>query len=92
MEEYKIRSILKTLTWRITASLDTFVIVWIITGEWEMSVSIVGFEVITKTFFYYFPERLWNKIKWGKKMVVVILTFVLFPQQNKLQSHLLQPF
>jgi len=54
MEEYKIRSILKTLTWRITASLDTFVIAWIIT-------------VITKTFFYYFHERIWNKIKWGKK-------------------------
>jgi len=34
MEEHKIRSILKTLTWRITASLDTFVIAWIITGEW----------------------------------------------------------
>ena len=51
MEEYKIRSILKTLTWRITASLDTFVIAWIITGEWGMGASIAGFEVITKTFF-----------------------------------------
>ena len=67
MEEYKIRSILKTLTWRITASLDTFVIAWIITGEWGMGASIAGFEVITKTFFYYFHERIWNKIKWGQK-------------------------
>ena len=35
MEQTK-RSILKTVTWRITASLDTFVIAWIITeiGKW----------------------------------------------------------
>ena len=86
------RSLLKTLTWRITASLDTFVIAWIITGDWKMGGSIAGIEVITKIFFYYFQERIWNKIKWEKKMVVVILTFVLFPQQNKLQLHLLQLF
>jgi len=90
--EHTKRSLLKTITWRITASLDTFVIAWIITGDWKMGGSIAGIEVITKMFFYYFHERIWNKIKWGKKMVVVILTFVLFPQQNKLQLHLLQLF
>ena len=41
MEEHKKRSILKTLTWRITASLDTFVIAWIITGDLKMGGSIV---------------------------------------------------
>ena len=67
MEEHKKRSILKTLTWRITASIDTFVIAWIIAGDWKMGGSIAGIEVITKMFFYYFHERIWNKIKWGKK-------------------------
>ena len=33
MEELKKRSILKTPTWQITASLDTFVIAWIITDD-----------------------------------------------------------
>ena len=61
------RSILKTITWRITASLDTFVIAWIITGDWRMGGTIAGIEVLTKMFFYYFHERIWNKIKWGKK-------------------------
>jgi hypothetical protein len=45
------RSILKTITWRITASLDTFVIAWIITGDWKMGGSIAGIEVVTKCFF-----------------------------------------
>ena len=38
------RSLLKTITWRITASLDTFIIAWIITGDWKMGVSIAGIE------------------------------------------------
>ena len=38
--EHTKRSLLKTITWRITASLDTFVIAWIITGDWRMVGSI----------------------------------------------------
>ena len=66
MELFK-RSLLKTITWRITASLDTFVIAWIITGNWKTGGAIAGIEVITKMFIYYFHERVWNKIKWRKK-------------------------
>jgi len=40
---------------------------WIVTGDWRMGGSIAVIEVITKMFFYYFHERIWNKIKWGKK-------------------------
>ena len=65
--EHSKRSLLKTITWRITASLDTFIIAWVITGDWKIGGSIAGIEVITKLFFYYFHERIWNKIKWGKK-------------------------
>ena len=57
-EEQKKRSIVKTLTWRITASLDTFVIAWIITGDLKMGGTIAGIEVIPKMFFYYFHERI----------------------------------
>jgi uncharacterized membrane protein len=67
MEEQKKRSIAKTLTWRITASLVTFLIVWIITGDWKIGSSIAAIEVITKMFFYYFHERIWIKIEWGTK-------------------------
>ena len=61
------RSVLKTITWKITASLDTFVIAWILTGDQKLGGSIAGIEVLTKMFFYCFHERVWNKIKWGKK-------------------------
>ena len=58
MKEHKKRSILQTLTWRITASLDTFGIAWIITGDCKMGRFIADIEVITKMFFYYFYERI----------------------------------
>ena len=57
MEDHKKRSILKTLTWRITASLDTFVIAWIIAGDWKMGGSIAGIEVIAKMFFIIFMKE-----------------------------------
>ena len=56
----------KTLTWRVLATTDTFIIAWIITGEWNWAGAIAGMEVVTKMFLYYFHERAWYKyIKFG---------------------------
>ncbi len=60
------RSLIKSITWRIIASLDTFVIAWFITGEISWASSIASLEILTKTFLYYFHERGWNCIFWGK--------------------------
>ena len=59
------RSLIKTLTWRILATTDTFLISWIITGYLTLASAIAGIEVITKMFLYYAHERGWSKIKWG---------------------------
>ena len=59
------RSLIKTLTWRILATTDTFLISWIITGYLTLAGAIAGIEVITKMFLYYAHERGWSKIKWG---------------------------
>ncbi len=59
------RSILKTLTWRILASLDTFGIAWIITGSLWAGASIAGIEIVTKLFFYYLHERAWSHVNYG---------------------------
>lgn len=60
------RSMVKALSWRILGTLDTILISWIISGNLNIAFSIGSVELITKTFIYYFHERLWNKIKWGK--------------------------
>ena len=59
------RSLVKTLTWRILATTDTFLISWLITGRLTWATAIAGIEVLTKMVLYYAHERGWSKIKWG---------------------------
>jgi uncharacterized membrane protein len=67
MNESKRRSILKAVSWRIFASIDTFLIACLISGSVSTSSWIAGIEAFTKVFLYYFHERLWNKVSWAKK-------------------------
>ena len=57
-------SISKTITWRILASLDTFILSWLITGSVTAGASIASLEVLTKMFLYYGHERQWEKPRW----------------------------
>lgn len=59
------RSLAKTLTWRVTATFDTFLISLFITGSFAWASSIASIEVLTKMFLYYGHERLWSRFNWG---------------------------
>ena len=54
-------SFYKTCTWRVLASLDTFLLSWLITGNIVAGMSIASLEVVTKMFLYYAHERQWEK-------------------------------
>ena len=56
------RTIAKTITWRILASLTTFIIAWILTGDLLIGASIGSLEAIAKIFLYYFHERIWTNL------------------------------
>jgi len=61
-----IKSIMKSVSWRIVGTLDTMIISYFITGRVTVALSIGSVEVLTKTILYYFHERLWahvHKIK-----------------------------
>ena len=60
----KKRTMAKTITWRITASLTTFLIAWVLTGDILVGASIGSIEAIAKIFLYYFHERIWLNIGW----------------------------
>ncbi len=60
------RSLIKGITWRFLASLDTFLISYIVVGNSVIAGSIVGIEMLTKIFIYFLHERLWNVILWGR--------------------------
>jgi uncharacterized membrane protein len=61
------RSLAKAVTWRIGGSIDTFVISFIWTGRLTLASSIAATELITKIVLYYFHERIWAVIQWGRR-------------------------
>jgi uncharacterized membrane protein len=57
------RHLLKSFSWRLLASLDTFVLSYIISSDLFFGASISFLEIISKTTLYYFHERIWVKSK-----------------------------
>lgn len=61
-KESHFRSLVKAISWRVTGTIDTFLISWLITGTLSMATGIALTEVFTKVFLYYVHERIWSKI------------------------------
>jgi uncharacterized membrane protein len=66
LNESTYRSIAKTISWRITGSLATFLISFWITGNLTTSTTIAIIQLTANTILYYVHERVWNKISWGR--------------------------
>lgn len=66
MRDKPYRSIVKTVSWRIIGTIDTILIAWLITNEIMFAVSIGGVELFTKMALYFFHERIWDKVKFGR--------------------------
>ena len=64
--EKPIRSVAKAVSWRIIGTLDTLLISFLLTGKVGIAASIASIDFVTKMFLYFFHERFWNKISWGK--------------------------
>ncbi|MFI0428445.1 DUF2061 domain-containing protein [Mariniflexile sp. HMF6888] len=65
-KEKPLRSVVKSISWRLIGTLDTILISWLITGQLKLAFSIGSIELVTKMVLYFFHERIWNRIKWGK--------------------------
>jgi len=65
-EENLKRTFAKTISWRVIGTIATIVISYLITGTLALAFSIGFVELISKLILYFFHERAWNKIKWGK--------------------------
>jgi uncharacterized membrane protein len=60
------RSLVKTVTWRLTGSGATFGISWLISGDIAVAGTIAIIQIVANTVLYYFHERIWNSVKWGR--------------------------
>ena len=68
LNDTNLRSIVKTVSWRLTGSGATFLVSYMITGNFNMAGTIALIQLTTNTILYYMHERIWNKINWGKNI------------------------
>ncbi|MCD6091103.1 MAG: DUF2061 domain-containing protein [Bacteroidales bacterium] len=75
LKESPLRSILKAISWRIIASLTTFLITFGIFSSLtdksfdetlQTAGAITGVDFLAKLLIYYLHERMWTNIDWGK--------------------------
>lgn len=65
--ESHFRTIVKTVSWRIWATVITFVVAYLVTKKSSIAIGVCLCDTTFKLFAYYFHERLWNKVNYGRK-------------------------
>tara|TARA_B100000424_G_scaffold47545_1_gene33101 strand:- start:201 stop:398 length:198 start_codon:yes stop_codon:yes gene_type:complete len=55
-------TLIKTIIWRILATILTFLSAWLVTGNVKIGLAIGGVEALVKMIGYFTFERLWNKL------------------------------
>jgi uncharacterized membrane protein len=65
----KKRSLAKALTWRVLAIIVTFASFYFLTGKLDVATTGTILTNSVNFILYYFHERTWNKIGWGKEYV-----------------------
>jgi len=70
-----IKSIIKTITWRIIASVTTFILAMLFFGDdpqaAQKATGVAVAESLIKMLLYFFHERAWAQLRWGRMMVVM---------------------
>jgi len=75
-KETNTRSIVKTISWRILATITTMSLVYIFIGDMTIAISVGGIEVFLKMFIYFVHERAWDKIKFGRKEIKPVVIWI----------------
>lgn len=66
MRVTKSRSFTKALSYRIFGTVASFIIIYIVTGKGTLATIVAFWETIVKVVLYYFHERVWNWLPWGR--------------------------
>jgi adenylylsulfate kinase len=61
------RSIVKAITYRVVIIILDFTTIYIFTGKINIALGFMLISNIYTTVAYYFHERIWSGIAWGRK-------------------------
>lgn len=63
----KKRSIVKSITYRLISTATGFLVVWLLSKDVKVGAMFSVVELIYKPLQYYIHERLWQRVKWGRR-------------------------
>jgi len=66
--ESRARTLTKTLSWRFFATIITFSLGWMLTGEIEFGLILGLSDTLIKLVAYYFHERAWTRVHTGYRV------------------------
>jgi uncharacterized membrane protein len=64
--EKTMRSMGKVVTWRVLVTITNFFGGWLASGNPWVGLGVVSFALVVNSILYYFHERAWNRVDWGK--------------------------
>ena len=64
--EKAMRSLGKVVTWRVLVTITNFVGGYLSSGSWKVGLGVAGFALVVNSVLYFFHERAWNRLDWGK--------------------------
>jgi len=74
------RSVAKGISWRVVATMVTAIVVFLYSGELAAAAIVGSIDSAAKILLYWWHERIWQRIPWGRK----------FPEPS-IQPALFQP-
>ena len=63
------RSIVKGISWRVVATTTTIAIVYFFFDRLDLAIAAGMIETVLKVGLYWLHERVWHKVRWGKKKI-----------------------
>jgi uncharacterized membrane protein len=63
--EKPIRSIVKTVVYRMLIISSDGIIIYLLTHKVGLTLGVIGFSNIASTILYFIHERIWDQIHWG---------------------------
>lgn len=66
MADKHYRSLVKAVSYRLTGTVATMTISFLVTGRFLMALSIGVIELFTKVGIYYVHERIWESLSFGR--------------------------
>lgn len=63
------RSVLKSISFRILVIISDLLVIFFITHRYDVTIGLTVATNLASTILYYFHERIWNAIHFGKKSV-----------------------